>query len=108
MTFQSPALQLDLSGYGFKVAPAQGQTCVLGVRPESIAQATGTSGHDATMTVDLVEPMGALKIAWLRAGESRMAIQLDAASSLQIGDTLKLLINRKSVSMFDAASQQRL
>jgi multiple sugar transport system ATP-binding protein len=108
VVFQSPALRLDVSAYAFKNPPVQGQDCVLGVRPEHITSAAGAAAHDATMTVDLVEPMGALKIAWVRAGDCRLAIQMDASSALQPGDALKVQVNRQAVSMFDAGSQQRL
>ena len=65
LRFESPALRLDLAGYGFTQAPRHDQPVVLGVRPESLALLEG--GDPAARmqaAVSLIEPMGAQQIVW--------------------------------------------
>jgi multiple sugar transport system ATP-binding protein len=106
--FQSPSLQLDVSGYVFTKPSPNTERVVLGFRPESVSSSTGQNDCDALATVELIEPMGATKIAWARLGAERLAIQLESSNPVVESDKVGLTINRSTISLFDESSQERL
>ncbi len=118
--FNSAALQFDVSDYPFALAATAGQAVVLGVRPEHLfvlpagqADQTGEGQQPAarragTATVVLTEPLGALSILWIDCGGQRMAVQVAAEVEPALGSTLDLLVDTTRISLFDAASEQRL
>jgi multiple sugar transport system ATP-binding protein len=106
--FASNALNLDLSAYPFKAPVANGQACVLGVRPESIklcAPADATQGH---ATVSLIEPMGASQIVWLDAQGTSLSVQLEAQATPAMDSSVGLQMAPAELSLFDGVSQDRL
>jgi multiple sugar transport system ATP-binding protein len=106
--FKSRTLTLDMSGYAFQAPPITEQACVLGVRPEDISLKSLTDDCDARMKVDLVEPMGSMKIVWVAAEGARMAIQTDASLQIAREDSAAITLQRHEISLFDAATELRL
>jgi multiple sugar transport system ATP-binding protein len=108
VSFTSPALTLDVSAYAFQAKPSTGQACVLGIRPEDIALNSPSDTADAKMKVDLVEPMGSMKIVWAAADGMRMAIQTEASHQIAREELVAITIQRDKISLFEASSQERL
>jgi multiple sugar transport system ATP-binding protein len=113
--FVAPALQADLAAYPFAAPPQPGQPAVLGVRPEDIrlagASAPGAAGEGAPAgraIVSLVEPMGASQIVWLDAQGVSMAVETDSAFSPAPDQALDFRVAPGKLSLFDAATQERL
>jgi len=111
--FVADALTLDVSGYAFVHSPAEGQRVVLGVRPEDIAVSL-TPHSDATHNdglpaqVRLVEPMGPNQVLWLKVQGLDIGVTCDAKLQASKGGTVVAHIHTPHVSLFDAASQNRL
>ena len=62
----------------------------------------------AQATLGLIEPMGATKIAWLAVQGSPFAMQVEPMAALTTGAAVNLALDTRQVSLFDAASEQRL
>jgi multiple sugar transport system ATP-binding protein len=107
--FDSAALRVDVSTYPYAQAPKPGQAAVLGVRPESMALVAPTDeqavGH---ARVALVEPMGAHQVVWLEAAGASLSVHLEATALPVEGSQIGLRVDAGGLSLFDAASQQRL
>ena len=98
--------RIPLDGYVFKGAPASG-AAVLGIRPEHVRVGAGESGLSAT--VEMVEPMGADSLVWSRLADGSALSSRDAAETLlKPGDPLPVAFPADSISLFDAASGDRL
>ncbi len=107
--FESAALPFDLSAYAFAQAPTHGQAVVLGVRPESMALLDAAAPAAlARASVALVEPMGAHQVVWLDAAGVSLSVNLESTALPVEGSTVGLAVGAAGVSVFDAASQQRL
>jgi multiple sugar transport system ATP-binding protein len=107
--FESAALPVDVSAYAFAGAPTHSQPVVLGVRPESLALLQPTDTRAAVRArVALVEPMGAHQVVWLDAAGISLSVNLEATAAPVEGSEVGLLADASGVSLFDAASQQRL
>ncbi|HEV7815499.1 MAG TPA: ABC transporter ATP-binding protein [Janthinobacterium sp.] len=114
--FANAHLELDVSGYRFQLAPADGQACVLGVRPEDIHVAPDAE-HRAG--ISLVEPMGNHRVVWLDFHGGQVASivgeQHNTQPQQQAGaaedsseDSSAFSIRSEQVSLFDEGSGQRL
>jgi multiple sugar transport system ATP-binding protein len=108
LRFESKALQADVSAYPFAQAPADGQSMVLGIRPEHLRQVSVGAPHQTKGTVGLIEPMGANKIAWVDAQGTPLAIQVEPMAPLTTGELAHLALDAGQLSLFDAASEHRL
>jgi multiple sugar transport system ATP-binding protein len=106
--FVSPVLELDVSHYAFATAPAAAQACTLGIRAEHLSVATSHALGQIRAELELVEPMGAHQIAWLRAQGVSLAMQTEPDLQLTNDVPIELALQTRHVSLFDAASQKRL
>jgi multiple sugar transport system ATP-binding protein len=107
--FESKALPLDVTRYAFARKPVNGQPVVLGLRPESLALgATSDPRAVAHAMVSLVEPMGANQVVWLDASGVSLSANLESTATPAEGSHVGLVVDASTVSLFDAASQQRL
>ena len=105
--FQSPAVKVDVSSYAFGQSPAHGMKVVLGIRPEHITlQPAGSAACIAR--VALTEPMGAHLVVWLDAQGRSFGVQCAADTQVQTDQHTGFEIDVHKVSLFDAATQQRL
>ena len=105
--FSSPALELDVSHYGFAQAPSDQQACTLGIRAEHLQPATQSPGH-LEAEVQLIEPMGAHQIVWMQCAGLNLAMQTEPQLALRQGDRLGVALQTAQLSLFDRDTEQRL
>lgn len=110
MRFVSPHLSLSLSDYAFAAPVAAGRKVVLGVRPEDISLALAADANldSVALEVRLVEPMGPNQVLWLKLGGQDIGVTCDARMQAAKGDTVYAHFHVSHVSLFDAASENRL
>jgi multiple sugar transport system ATP-binding protein len=109
MSFESAALNVDVSHYAFAGTPPHGQAAVLGVRPEAISLTAPSDPHAVSRAkVALVEPMGAHQVVWLDAAGISLAVNLDAGTPPLEGSEVGVAVDGAGLSLFDPASQLRL
>jgi len=106
--FDSAALRVDVSDYPFAKRPAEARHAVLGIRPEHLRCVGPDLPHHARATLGLIEPMGAIKIAWLDAQGTPLAMQVGPMAALTTGAAVSLALDTRHVSLFDATSERRL
>ncbi len=98
--------RITLDGYAFKVPPASG-FAVLGIRPEHVRIGAGPDAIEAT--VEMVEPMGADTLVWSRLPDGSAFSSRDSAETkVKAGDRLPVAFPADAISLFDAASGDRL
>ncbi|WUR15804.1 ABC transporter ATP-binding protein [[Empedobacter] haloabium] len=104
VVFDDGHLALDVSAYPFRQPPADGQACVLGVRPEDVeVRADGPCQGN----VALVEAMGAHRVLWLdHHGTQVAAIVQDEHPA--VAGSAAFALRPAHISLFDEASTRRL
>lgn len=109
VVFRNDHLTLDVSAYPFAQAAVDGQGCVLGVRPEDIDIGNRDGAANAvTGTVTLIEAMGAHRVVWLDLHGTPVAGIVQDGLAVEGEQTIAFSIRGQRVSLFDAASEQRL
>ena len=104
----------DLSDYAFTNPPVDGQTVLVGLRPEhfSLGAANGVSpGATFTMPVRYTEKTGTDVTMFLEGGaEGLMAVRFDAKNHAvpQAGDTQAVSFPKDRFDVFDAETERRL
>jgi multiple sugar transport system ATP-binding protein len=103
-----PVLLVDdvpvaLNGYAFRDEPGEGAAVELGIRPEHVE-----TGGDVAAAVEMVEPMGSDKLAWLRIGGRPLSMRLPAEAKVVTGSALSLRLPAEKLNLFDAGSGRRL
>jgi multiple sugar transport system ATP-binding protein len=106
--FDSAAFKLDVTNYAFAAPPKDAQPVVLGVRPEHLRLVPPDAPHNAQATLGLIEPMGAIKIVWLDASGTRLALQTEPSVDLESGVQAHLATDATHASLFDATTERRL
>ena len=106
--FVAPTLRIDVSDYPFAKPPTGGEKAVLGVRPEHITLSPSGEQAVGSALVSLVEPMGSNQVVWLDAQGVSLAVDADAQFTPALDRKIGFVIQPTHVSLFDAASQQRL
>ncbi len=107
--FVGKGFELPLTGYEFSAAAVTGTKTVLGIRPEHVGtRLTGKSPFKATTPIASVEPMGAETLLWGRLGDSPLSIRVDTLQGLDDAPTVEFELDPTLISLFDAASGQRL
>jgi multiple sugar transport system ATP-binding protein len=105
-TFVIGDKRVPLESYPFKAAPASAPA-VLGIRPEHVR--TGGTDGGLVAAIEMVEPMGADSLVWSRLPDGSALSSRDAAETLvKPGDALSVAFPADAVSLFDAASGDRL
>ena len=98
-------IDLDVSSYAFRRAPADNQPCVLGVRPEDIS-VDASSGHRGT--VSLVEPMGNHRVIWFDYHGGQIASIAQDTATTVVDEVTGFSIDSKRISLFDETGGDRL
>ena len=116
--FQGAGLRVDLGRQDFAEAPADGRAVVLGVRPEHLVlhrPGGALPGPEllpaGRARVTMVEPLGAQTTVWLETlapQPVRIGVQVAADAEPAVDAELELLADAGRLSLFDAASEQRL
>ena len=109
--FSGRGFELPLMGYEFASAPPQGSDkAVLGIRPEHVATRLTGNGPLARRRAPSrsVEPMGAETLLWARLGDEPLSIRVDSLQGFDEATSISFEIDPSLVSVFDAATGQRL
>ena len=83
---------------------------VFGIRPTDIHDASLSApveprpGNTVVTQVEVVEPMGAESMVYLRAGEHSLVASLDSATCAEEGSELEVVLNLARAHLFDADS----
>lgn len=107
--FAGRGFELALTGYEFATATPVSGKAVLGLRPEHVGtRLTGQSPFRASSPIVSVEPMGAETLLWGRLGEDPLSIRVDTLQGFDEAPHIAFEIDPALVSVFDAATGQRL
>jgi multiple sugar transport system ATP-binding protein len=108
LKFVSDNFSLDLPDYAFISAPTHAKAVVMGIRPEDIAVTLEPAAGATAARVRLVEPMGSNQVLWLKLGEMDIGVTVDSALNAPAGTDVFAKLDTARVSLFDAATQQRI
>jgi multiple sugar transport system ATP-binding protein len=86
---------------------ATGHALTIGIRPEHLV-VSSTSNGGLEGVIDVVEPMGAEKLVWIRHGEQVLCARLDTAFSQRVGDPVWLSAQAHDIHVFDRETGVRL
>jgi multiple sugar transport system ATP-binding protein len=107
--FVGRGFELALTGYAFATATPVPGKAVLGLRPEHVGtRLTGQSPFQASSPIVSVEPMGAETLLWGRLGEDPLSIRVDTLQGFDEASRITFEIDPALVSLFNAATGQRL
>lgn len=59
----------------------------------------------ATMTVDVIEPMGGQNVLFLKSGETNIISSVNAVTRPEMGDQLEVAIDCGAAHLFDAETE---
>jgi multiple sugar transport system ATP-binding protein len=107
--FRAPGLMLDLGAYRYSgPPPEEGESVVLGVRPEQLRPAGSADGVPlAAGAVSLVEPLGAHEVVWFDCAGATLAAVSHATRGFRVGDSAQFQVDPATVSLFSPASGER-
>jgi len=103
--FRSNALVLDVTSYVFTQGFRSEQSVVLGFRPENVSL-VAVGGTQASVSV--TEPMGDHQIVWLDLQGQTIGLTTDNQNEVSVDQHVRFEIDPKRISLFDAASENRL
>jgi multiple sugar transport system ATP-binding protein len=103
--FASFNLNLDVSGYAFREKPASGLSVVLGIRPEHVRI---ESRGNLNGIVSLIEPMGNHQVVWIDCSGNQLCSVVHDPIEFKVDDAVRFTIDTATISLFDAAGEQRL
>jgi len=106
-------LQLDLSKYAFLTLPAQGQSVVVGLRPEHFTigdEAVTDPVASAELPVQHTERTGSDATAYLKLGEDLLAVRMnpERVAGIKSGTPIRVSFPQAKIHLFDAESGRRL
>ncbi len=107
---KTDALRLQLpERCAARVRERVGRSVVFGVRPDdiydrSLAPQVG-DGSEATLTVDVMEPMGSTVYVYLTAGEHALIADLDAETRAKDGEPLEVVFDMGKTHLFDPETE---
>jgi ABC-type sugar transport system ATPase subunit len=101
-------LWIPAKGYDFKELPSQDRKVLFGIRPEHVSQSPLNSQFEITLPVNAFEMTGAETLAEMDLFGQPLRAKLDANLNISNGDQVDLHLNLHNVSIFCAATEQRL
>ncbi len=110
LRFTSGAMVLPLDDYRPDGTIRSGQDVILGVRPEQIKinDPESTDDHTIDAEVDVVEPMGADSLVWVKIDGHALSVRTEAGNLYSPGDKVKVSFNLSLASIFDAQHESRI
>lgn len=109
MSAQFDGATLPLNGYPFKAAVDDGESIVLGIRPEHISLADAdTRGVIIEADTLFLEPMGADTLGWFEFAGQRIAARIQPHRAKTVSGRVRLLLDLVHASVFSKTSEQRL
>ncbi len=112
--FDDGNLQLKLPrNYEEKLAGYVDKEISFGIRPEDIYEAGFAHGLEetaveASLTVEVVEPMGNEIFLYVSTGKHPVVARIDAHSQAAIGQKVNLAFNMAKAHFFDAATEEAI
>ncbi|MGH1576452.1 ABC transporter ATP-binding protein [Planktotalea sp.] len=109
-TFKGDGFNVDVKGYEFTGdGPSEGAAW-LGVRPEHIAIHRGDDGlcFSEQAEVELVEPMGADTLVWVKFAGHSIRLRTDGLTKLKIGDKIEIGFDAARLHLFEMPTERRL
>ena len=100
--------RLTLTGYPFERPPPSGTAATLGIRPEHLKPGDNGPFRLDGLTVDMIEPMGADSLVWLRDDTVSLGVRIDGETALKEGDTPPLNAPIDQLSLFSTETGARL
>lgn len=109
-TFQlNEGSTISLQGYEASTELSQSTDVLLGVRPEHIlVHAQAIPSVTVPVVAEIVEPMGADSLLWLKLGAQSLSVRISADREIQVGTTYHLEFNIAKSSVFDKNTEVRL
>jgi multiple sugar transport system ATP-binding protein len=106
IVFMHGEKRLPLDRYDFARHPEEGRPATLGIRPEHLT-VDHDSGWDG-FTVDLVEPMGADSLVWLKNGGATLSARMSGEQPIATGAPVRPAPDPHKISLFAADTGDRL
>lgn len=108
--FKTGALDVPLADYQADTEIKSGQKVLLGLRPEQIRINDPEPGNKKVMdaTVDVVEPMGADSLIWVKVDGHALSVRTEAGNEVNPGEAVKVTFNLSLASVFDAQTETRI
>jgi len=107
--FVTTGERFSLEGYEFQNNSYEGPAW-LGIRPEHIVSGDAANGLpvSASVTVDIVEPMGSDTLAWATLAGVPLRIRMDGQAAVSSGDQIQIGFDPSRASLFDKTSEARV
>ncbi|PWW00428.1 carbohydrate ABC transporter ATP-binding protein (CUT1 family) [Hoeflea marina] len=107
--FRFAGQSIDLSTYPAS-APIKSGPGIFGIRPEHIVSgdAASVEPYQATVEIDVVEPMGADTLVWAMLDGSEFRFRVDGQTGMRVGDHVRIGFDPARASVFDTATELRL
>jgi multiple sugar transport system ATP-binding protein len=107
---KTDALRLQLpERCAARVRERVGRSVVFGVRPDDIYDRSLASqvgdGSEATLTVDVMEPMGSTVYVYLTTGKHALIADLDAETKAKDGEPLDVVFDMGKTHLFDPETE---
>jgi len=81
---------------------------ILGIRPEHLSLCDSETPTTLTATVEVVEPVGAETVLFVRKEDTRLALRLPGMRSFALGSTASVTFDLAHISLFDPISEKVL
>jgi multiple sugar transport system ATP-binding protein len=108
VAFVAGKRRIPVGAYGFERRPETGMPVTLGVRPEHLVVGGDGPGRIDGFTVELVEPMGADSLVWLRDDELALGVRLSGERTIDRGTSMPLTLSAEQLSLFSTEDGRRL
>jgi multiple sugar transport system ATP-binding protein len=82
-----------------------GKNVIMGIRPESLDEATGSEEAVIECTVEVTELMGAETYIYLSKGKANLVARVNGTSKAKPGDKLKISLDTDKIHIFDKESE---
>ncbi|USD67400.1 ABC transporter ATP-binding protein [Vibrio sp. SCSIO 43136] len=99
---------IPVSHYQFAESPTQGRKVLFGIRPEHVTQSPLNSDFQAELKVNAFEMTGSETLAEFDLKGQPLRAKLDANVGITNGQSLGLHLNLQNVSLFCAATENRI
>ena len=108
-TVQIGSIRLPVGDLSLDAAAADGEPVILGVRPEHIHLAEdGAHGEIIEAMTDFLEPMGADTLGWFSFDGHRLSARLAPQRARSVSGPVRLALDLRHASLFNAATERRL
>jgi ABC-type sugar transport system ATPase subunit len=100
--------RIPLGNYQFTDEPTEGRNVLLGVRPEHVTQSPLNSNFELDLNVNAFEMTGSETLTEVDFYSQPLRAKLDANLDIRNGDKISLHLNLHNISLFCAATEERI